>query len=282
MNKYCDLHTHSTYSDGTFSPAEIIDAASKLNLSAVALCDHNNINGLNEFVGASEGKNIEAVPGIEFSVTFDTKKVHLLALFIEKKYYSDINDFLADANIKKENSNIELTEKLNKAGYLIDYSEIKRKTPNGFINRANIAAELTEKGYTESTEHAFKTLLSEKAGFYIPAERLNLFDTLEFIKDIGAVSILAHPLLNLSEKELVERLPSALSHGLDAIECYHSKYDTLMTESSLSIAKHFNLAVSGGSDFHGSNKPDVKLGTGNDNLKIPADILDLLKLRIKT
>ena len=89
MNKYCDLHTHSTYSDGTFSPAEIIDAASKLNLSAVALCDHNNINGLNEFAGASEGKNIEAVPGIEFSVTFDTKKVHLLALFIEKKYYSD-------------------------------------------------------------------------------------------------------------------------------------------------------------------------------------------------
>lgn len=281
MNNYCDLHTHSTYSDGTFTPTEIIDAALYLNLSAVSLCDHNTINGLNEFTAAAKENNIEAIPGIEFSVTLDAKKVHLLALFIEKKYYTEINEFLTETNIKKEKSNIILTEKLNKAGYHIDYSEIKRKTPNGFINRANIAAELTEKGYTKSTEDAFNNLLSEKAGFYIPAERLNFYNTLNFIKDIGAVSVLAHPFLNLSEKQLVDCLPGAISVGLDGIECYHSKYDAKMTENSLIIAKQFNLAVSGGSDFHGTNKPDVKLGTGKGNLNIPADIIDSLKHRIK-
>ena len=124
--KTCDLHTHSNYSDGSFTPKEIIDAAIEIGLSAVALCDHNTVDGLNEFLSAANGKNIEAIAGVEFSVEYKGKEVHLLGLFIPKSEFTKVADLMKDVNLRKEKSNIDLINALNKDGYVIDYESIKK------------------------------------------------------------------------------------------------------------------------------------------------------------
>ncbi len=279
--KLCDLHTHSVYSDGTYTPKEIIDSAIAIGLSAVALCDHNTVDGLAEFIKAAEGKNIEVVPGVEFSVDYNGKELHLLALYISKEHFQAVTDLVEESHRRKEQSNLELIASLNKAGYLIDYEPIKNTTPNGRVNRAHIAEELTNRGYTESIRHAFKTLLSTEAGYYKAPERLSFSEVLEFIISIGAVPVLAHPFLNLNEEELKTLLPLAKEKGLVGMECYYSLYNSETTEKSLKLADKHSLKYSGGSDFHGEKKPDISLGYGKGELRIPYRWAEELKKSTK-
>lgn len=269
MKKLCDLHTHSTFSDGTFTPEEIIDEAVKIGLSAIALCDHNTVDGIPRFLAAAKSKNIEAVPGAEFSVDYNGKELHLLALFIPPNCLSKISDLMFESNQRKEQNNIDLVNKLCENGYILDYDEIKNSTPMGKVNRAHIGAALTKKGYTKSINEAFSTLLSTNAGFYKAPERPTVWQMIDFILSIDAVPVLAHPLLNLSFEELEIFLPLAKQKGLVGIECKYCLYDTATEQLSLNIADRFNLKYSGGSDFHGSIKPDIDLGVGKGDLRIP-------------
>lgn len=267
--KTCDLHTHSIYSDGTYTPREIIDLAINIGLSAVALCDHNTVDGLPEFLSAAENKNIQAIAGAEFSVDYNGTELHLLSLYIPEGQFERVSDLMKAVNERKRQSNINLIASLNKSGYEIDYEYIKNSTPNGNFNRAHIAAELTRLGYTESIKQAFSGLLSSKSGHYKEPKRLDFFEMIDFIKSIGAISVLAHPFLNLTKDKLRILLPLAKKRGLVGMECYYSIYDEETTEEALKLAEEFKLKPSGGSDFHGENKPDIKLGFGKGNLKIP-------------
>ena len=277
MNKTCDLHTHSIFSDGSFTPAEIIDKATKIGLSAVALTDHNTVNGIPEFLRAAERANIEAIIGAEFSVDYNGTELHLLGLYIPEEKLCEVSELMQTANKRKEESNMQLIHSLNRAGYNINYADLKSKHPNSKINRAHIASHLTELGYTESISHAFKTLLSKSHGHYTEPERITVFDMLDFLKMIGAVPVLAHPFLDLAEEELITFLPLAKEHGLVGMECYYSLYDEMTIKKSLELASRFGLKPSGGSDFHGTHKPDIKLGTGKDNLRIPYECAQNLK-----
>lgn len=265
MEKLCDLHTHSIYSDGTYTPAEIIDEAIRIGLSAVALTDHNTVDGLPNFISAARGKNIAIVPGAEFSVDYNGTELHILGLFIAPDRFSEVSDLMESVNKRKEESNIALIKSLNRAGFALDYETIKASTPNGKFNRAHIAAALVDKGYIRSVKEGFDTLLSKSAGHYKEPERLTAGEIIDFINSIGAVSVLAHPFLNLSE--LVEFLST--TKGLDGMECYYSTYDEDTTNKSIRIANEFGLICSGGSDFHGATKPDISLGIGKGNLRVP-------------
>lgn len=276
-HKICDLHTHSVFSDGTCTPTELIDMALEKGLSAIALCDHNTVDGLPEFLRAAAGKPIQAVPGAEFSVDYNGKELHLLGLFIPEEHFSEISALMQESARLKEESNFALIESLRSAGYMLDFGELKNSTPNGRFNRAHVAAALTQKGYTESISQAFKELLSPSKGYYIPPKRITVWEVLDFIKSISAVPVLAHPFLNLTEEALREFLPLAIERGLAGMECMYSTYDSEKTLKSLEIAKEFNLKPSGGSDFHGANKPDIHLGTGKGDLKIPYEWMDGLK-----
>ena len=267
--KNCDLHVHSNFSDGTFTPAEIIEEAIDAGLSAVALTDHNSVDGLPDLIKAATDKDIEIVLGSEFSVDYKGTELHVLGLFIKPEAFSQVSELMQNIMNKKEKSNIALIESLAKAGIILDYNEIKSSTPNGKINRAHIATAMTQKGYTSSLKEAFDMHLSKEAGHYKEPERLTAFEIIDFIGSIGAVSVLAHPFLNLSESELVQFLPEAKSRGLIGMECYYSLYDEITTNTSLRIAEDFGLLISGGSDFHGSRKPDISIGKGKGNLKIP-------------
>lgn len=270
FEKICDLHVHSTFSDGTLTPEQILRLAKETGLSAVALTDHNTVDGLEDFLIASKNYNVEAVLGVEISSIYEQTELHVLALFISKEKFCLVKDFLQTANRRKEESNKLLAQRLVDGGYDIDYDKIKEQA-GGFINRVHFAKALIEKGYIKSVNEGFETLLSENGGFYVPPKRLTTFEVLDFIKSIGAVSVLAHPLLDLSKEELVKLIPQAKEHGLKAIEGRYSKYSLEEQEFSEKIAKEFDLLLSGGSDFHGENKPDIKLGKGMGNLKIPYD-----------
>lgn len=275
--KYCDLHTHSFFSDGTSSPTEIINLAKTSGLSAVALCDHNTVDGLNEFISAAEGTNVEAIPGIEFSTDYNGKELHLIGLYIPKSAFQQVTDFMEAFTKSKEESNFKLIESLNKAGYKIDFETIKAKTPNGKFNRAHIGAELVSLGYYETIKQAFDNALSPAAGHYTKPARFTVWEAIDYVKSIGAIPILAHPFLDLTEEELKEFLPKAKDRGLVGMECYYSLFDDQTTQKAFELAKRYGLKPSGGSDFHGSNKPDIKLGIGKGNLRIPYDFLSDIK-----
>lgn len=267
--KTADLHTHSVYSDGTLTPSQLVSAAEEAGLSAVALCDHNNVDGLPEFLRAAEGKKLEAIAGTEFSVNHNGRELHLLALFIPEKHFSTVAQLTAPTLESKRQSNINLIASLNKAGYDIDYDTLYNSTPNGNFNRAHVATALMEKGYVKSVSIAIDTVLSPSAGHYKEPDRLDFFETLSFIREIGAVSVLAHPFLNLKDTEIENLLPEAKERGLVGMECLYSLYSNETTRKAVALADKFGLCYSGGSDFHGDKKPDIKLGTGKGNLEIP-------------
>lgn len=255
--------------------------AEQHGIEAVALCDHNTVAGLPSFLEAAAGSSVEAIPGIEFSTDYCGKELHILGLFIQPEHYDKIMSLLEEMLWKKEQSNIRLVEALGTVGIALDYEAIKKGTPNGQVNRAVIAAELVRKGYCASVKEAFSRWLSPKCGFYCPPDRLEVMDTIRYIKSIGAVAVLAHPFLNLEEESLRIFLSQARESGLDAMETFYPKYDDLTTEKACQIAAEYGLLCSGGSDFHGENKPDIALGTGRDNLNIPYAVLAALRLRQK-
>lgn len=278
MKAYCDLHTHSYFSDGTCSPKEVVEAAEKLGLGAVALTDHNTVAGLPEFLEAARGKALEAVPGIEFSTDYGDTELHILALYVRPEHYAAITALVEEMKARKERSNIDLVASLNRAGYALDYEQIKAATPGGQVNRAHIGAALTEKGYTASIREAFRLLLSPKRGYYVQPKRLDALDTIRFIKSIGAVAVLAHPFLNLKTPEaLREFLAQAKDCGLNGMETMYPLFDEETSRLAYRIAGEFGLQPSGGSDFHGRNKPDIRLGTGKGSLAVPMTCLDGLK-----
>ena len=267
----CDLHTHSVFSDGTYTPGEIIAEAKRLGL-IVALTDHNTAAGLPEFMDAAQKLGVTAVPGVEFSTEYNGKELHLLGLFVLPEHYAAIERMVKEQHVLKEISNMELVERLNQAGYLIDYMKVKRRNPNGNANRAHMAAELLDQGYVTSIREAFDTILSDNGGFYVPPSRLQLIDVIKELRRIGVLPILAHPLQELTEPELRDLLPNAIEAGLAGMETMHSSYTPETIALAENIAAEFNLLSSGGSDFHGSVKPGISLGTGRGWLCIPSKI----------
>ena len=274
----CDLHTHTNHSDGAYSPRELVRAAKELNLT-IALTDHNTVTGLPEFLSEAERLGVNAISGIELSTVYEGKEFHLIGLFIDEEHYDTIENMCASYMVKKEQSNIDLVNKLCDMGYVMDFNEIKKKNVKGHVNRAHIAAELVAKGYVESIGVAFKTLLEEDVGLYIPPERFALVDAIRFLRKIDAVSILAHPLKDLTPDRLRQILPELINAGLDGMETMHSSYSDEIINISKKIAKEFNLLESGGSDFHGGNKPGVNLGVGKGNINISDDIFDKILQR---
>lgn len=276
--KLCDLHTHSTCSDGTLTPTELVELALEKNLAAVALTDHNTVAGLPEFLEAARGTELEAVPGIEFSVDYGDIELHILGLFVKPEHYGPITERVEDMLRRKEQSNIDLVKNLEQAGIFLSYEDIKAATTTGQVNRALIAAEMLRKGYVGSIQEAFSKYLKQSHGYYNPPKRPDAFETIRFIRSLGAVAVWAHPFLNLKTESAVRKfLPEACEAGLQGMEVFYPKFDENQTALALQLVKEFGLQPSGGSDFHGENKPDIQLGSGKGSLFLPITLLEGLK-----
>ena len=275
-----DLHTHSTFSDGTLTPTELIREAERTGVTAIALTDHNTVEGLPEFLAAGLGSCVKTIPGVEFSTEYKGIELHILGLYIDPEHYAPVTALLEDFRIRKERSNEELVGALAKDGIVIDYEKIRRES-DGYVNRAIIGAEMTALGYTASVKEAFQRYLQPEHGYYAPPKRPDAFETIRFIKSLGAVAVLAHPFLNLNEKQLRVFLKEAVLCGLDAMETAYPKYDDMTTLLAQVVAEDFGLLPSGGSDYHGDNKPDIAMGTGRGELAVPETVLACLSACVK-
>ena len=271
----CDLHTHTSHSDGSYTPAQLIAAAKEKNL-IIALTDHNTVSGLPDFLGEAERLGVTAIGGTELTTEYGGKEFHLIGLFIEPEHYEAVENLCNEMLRKKDLCNRDLVAKLQAMGYDIDYDVIKKRNIKGHANRAHIAAELYERGYVSSVQEAFSKLLEESCGLYKPEGRLNLCDAIEFLKNINAVSVLAHPLKEVGIPELRTMLHELCEHGLVAIETMHSSYTDEQIADAKALANEFGLLESGGSDFHGLVKHGISLGLGRGNLDISKAYYDKL------
>ena len=274
-----DLHTHSTYSDGTLTPAELVDLAVEAGISALALCDHNTVDGLPAFLEAARDRELEAVPGVEFSAEYEGREVHILGLFIEQEHYGAVRELLAQVLERKERSNRVLIRNLAEAGICLDYDGLQAAMPGGQVNRAVIGAQMVRQGYCSSVKEAFSLWLAPEQGYFIPPQRQGAMDVIRFIRSIGTVSVLAHPFLNLTDEQLPCFLAEAAAEGLDAMETRYATYTPEQTGKAEALVREFGLLPSGGSDFHGGNKPDIRIGRGRGDLRVPSVFLEALKIR---
>ena len=274
----CDLHSHSIHSDGSATPAELVAMAKEQGL-IIALTDHNTVSGLPDFLEEAEKSGVIAVGGTELSCNHDEREFHLLGLSVAPEHYESIEALVSKFHILKQKSVVDLIERLNAAGYKVDYEKVCQRTMNGNVNRAHIATELLERGYVSSVTEAFETLLSKNYGFYVEPERLGLIDAIRFLRSIKALPILAHPLKDISAEQLCEMLPRLIEAGLVGIETMHSSYSDEEIAISKKIAARYSLLQSGGSDYHGTAKPDVSIAIGKGNLSIPSSVYyDLLRV----
>ena len=286
-----DLHTHSTKSDGTFSPEELIRYAQAKGLSAVALTDHDTADGIeealltarklreevNKLSGSSSPIVPEVIPGVEFSTEYRGRDIHVVGLFIDWKncgFISKLREF-ADARIYR---NQKMCRLLTEGGYPVNYEELQSSFPDTVITRAHFAQYMLEKGYISSIDEAFRKLIGDDCPFFVPREKISPQDGVSFLLQYGAVPVLAHPLqYRMSDDQLCELLISLCGYGLSGIEVCYSGYKPADTAYLLRLAEKFGLLPSGGSDFHGGRKKGLDLGTGYGRLYVPDTLLPPLR-----
>ena len=278
--KYCvDLHVHSNKSDGSLSPSDLVLEAKKKGLAAFALTDHDTVDGIDEAMAAAKGSGVTVIPGIELSTEYEGKDIHIVGLFIDKEqpaFRDKIQEFV-DSRILR---NQKMCQKLTEAGCPLTYEELVQEFPGSVITRAHYAQILLKKGYTKSLKEAFERYIGDRGPCFIPREKITPEDGVKLILSAKGIPVLAHPLLYGMGKDrlqiLVDRLKAV---GLEAIEAVYCTYSPSEEAQMRELAKKNGLLISGGSDFHGSAKPGLEMGTGYGKLYVSGEILDALVKR---
>lgn len=271
--KQVDLHVHSNKSDGSFTPKELVDYALNKKLCAFALTDHDTTDGLEEAISYAKDKPIEVVPGIEFSTEYEGRDIHVLGLYIQYKdpvFKGKIQKFV-DSRI---NRNEKMCKNLQEAGIDISYEKLLKTYPDAVITRAHYAAYLTDNGYVASRADAFAKYVGDHCKYFVPREKVTPSQAVELILQAKGVPILAHPPLYHMGKDKLDTLVSTLKNaGLAGIEAIYSTYNNQDTRDMMDLAKKYDLLLSGGSDFHGANKPGLDMAVGYGKLFVPEEIL---------
>jgi len=278
-----DLQMHSTFSDGSCTPTELVREAKQLNLTAIALTDHDTIEGVPEFLKAGKEMDLITVPGVEISV--DTKlpnngHMHILGLFIDpysQKLKGTLDFLRTQRNLRAE----KIINQLNKLNVPITLKELKDEAGEGSIGRPHVAKILVRKGVVSSLQEAFDIYLKKGAPAYVDKVKLGEVDAIRMIKGAGGLAILAHPhLMNYdSFVETRQKILALKDLGLDGFEVYYSGMPAEYTQALLQLANEYGFAISGGSDYHGTNKEGIAMGSGRSDLNIPDEIYYQLRDR---
>jgi hypothetical protein len=286
MRNFVDLHTHSWASDGQLSPSELVAAAERRSLAAVALTDHDTIAGLAEAAAAVRGLKLRFIPGIEISAQHAGGTLHIVGLGIDpaNREMTAVLQRLLDARSRR---NPKMIQKLRDLGMDVSMEELRRvagaeqKGHGAIVSRVHMAQLLVEKGYARDRADAFDRFLGFGRPGYADKERLAPRRAFQFIHAAGGLAILGHPAqLKCGNAAQFRQVVSDLRQlGLDGIEVYHPDHDELTTRRYLDLARKERLLVSGGSDFHGGPKSDVRLGQPKVPLQAVAPLLARLETR---
>lgn len=272
-----DLHVHSTRSDGTMTPKELVDYAVQKGLAAMALTDHDTVDGIDEIMEYAKDKPVEIIPGIEYSTEYNGRDVHIVGLFIDHKA-PVFSEYLARFLQSRIDRNHKLCANLRSAGIDITYEALLAAFPDAVITRAHYAKFLLDKGYVKSRNEAFERYLGDHTPYFVHREKITPEEVIDVTRKAGGIPVLAHPTLyGLGSEQLdllVKRLKAA---GLMGIETHYSTYTPAEEKKIKALADKYGLLPSGGSDFHGENKPGLDLATGYGRLYIHEEVLEQMK-----
>ncbi|MBD5136806.1 MAG: PHP domain-containing protein [Lachnospiraceae bacterium] len=280
--EYIDLHVHSTASDGSYTPSELVDYAVKKHLKAFALTDHDTCDGIDEAItyAASLNNPVTVIPGIELSAEYLGEDVHILGLNIDYKnptFLTELKTFQDSRN----NRNSKMIKVLNDNGFAITQDMVDKRFGNSIITRAHYAILMIELGYVSDKEEAFSKYLNKGCPCYIPRHKVTPANAVELIKSAKGHPVMAHPVLYDFSEDTLEHLVEDLSEkGLEGIEAIYPLNTPKDDKEYFELAARHNLYVTGGSDFHGTAKPGLELGTGYGSLYVPAKILENIMERV--
>lgn len=274
-----DLHTHSTASDGTLPPAELVALAKRTGLTAMALTDHDTMRGVPAAIRAGEKLDIDIIAGCELSVDSEHGFMHILGLFLPEQP-EGLLEAMQKLQQLRARRNERIVEKLQSLGIEISIDRIREIAGEGSVGRPHIARALVESGHASDMQNAFDSYIGEKGRAYVPKDKFSAKQAIDLIRAEGGTAILAHPYtLQLDNSAEAGVIAGLREIGLGGIEAYYTDHTRTMTEKYLQLAKDLDLAVTGGSDFHGDNKPDIGLGKGKGGLYVPEGCLRDLKER---
>lgn len=275
-HKLIDLHTHTTASDGTLTPKQLIQHAHEVGISVVSVTDHDTTDGLADARDEAERVGIFLIPGIEISAEYSAKgTMHILGYFIDDENDSMVEalDFLKRSRRLRNPKMIKL---LNDAGVSITMEEVVEEAGGGQVGRPHFAKVMIKKGFASSVNDAFDRYIKKGGPCYVNKERLSPEKSIELILSAGGIPVIAHPkTLNVQDFNDLKKLVATLvDYGMMGMECYYYSHTKTETKNYIGIAQELGLLVTGGTDFHGENKPKIKLGVGKGNLKIPDELAE--------
>jgi predicted metal-dependent phosphoesterase TrpH len=271
-----DLQTHSIYSDGSYTPRQLVKEAAAIGLTAIALTDHDTVEGLPEFLESGREYHIEVVPGIELSAESDLPpggQLHLLGLFIDYRQ-REFTDSLVFLRRQREIRAHRMVAKFQQLGIPLTLQEVEQESVHGTVGRLHVARLLVKKGVVSSIEEAFRTYLGKGKKAFVEKEKYGEEQAIALIKQAGGLAILAHPHLMYYTDfaEVRQKIMQLHRSGLEGFEVYCPEMPADLKDQLMALAREENFLISGGSDFHGENRSGVRLGTGRGNLNIPDEV----------
>jgi predicted metal-dependent phosphoesterase TrpH len=273
-----DLHIHSTASDGSLTPADIIDHAQKLNLAAIAITDHDSVDGSKEALQIGIPPSLHFLTGVEISAAHPpffpgSGSFHILgyAIHLDNR---DLNQALSKLQDARKNRNPEILNRLNKLGFRISLEEVNQEVGEGQLGRPHIAYAMLKKGFVASITEAFDKYLGTARPAYVDKDRIECERAINIIRAAGGVPVLAHPdLLNIeNDQKLDALLQNLMKIGLAGIEVYYPGHSPQQIRQYTELAGKYGLLMTGGTDFHGSISPEIKMGSGNGDLFVPYNL----------
>jgi 3',5'-nucleoside bisphosphate phosphatase len=277
-----DLHIHSTASDGSLTPAEILDYALKLNLAAIALTDHDSIEGAREALETGIPSSLNFLTGVEISAAHPaffpgSGSFHMLGYGIQLDNH-DLDRALHKLQEARKNRNPKILKRLNKLGFQLSMEEVQQTVGQCQLGRPHIAYAMMKKGYVTSVDEAFDKFLGKDKRAYVNKDRIGCEDAVNMIRSAGGIAVLAHPgLLEIEDENRLEALIRDLVKiGMGGIEVYYPEHSPGQIKQYMQLSKKYDLLMTGGSDFHGSITPEIEMGSGNGTLFIPYRLYEKL------
>lgn len=277
MRRRIDLHVHTTASDGSLRPSEAVALAAKEGLAALAVTDHDTADGIGEAAAAALEYGIELVPGIELSVDYKGRGIHILGYFIdpENKHLRSLLDWVIS---ERERRNGRIAQSMRDDGLDVSIESLHEKYPDSVIGRPHFAAELVAAGMVESVKEGFDKYLSPGGRYFRKREYIPMDMAFEALGKSGAKAVFAHPLqYKFSHAELVELTALLKEKGIVGMECIYSVYSPEESAYLKNVAADFDLCITGGSDFHGAGKPHIHVGSGCGDMEVDYVLLEKLK-----
>lgn len=266
--RFADLHLHTLFSDGTYTPAELVSECRKAGISAAGVVDHDTVGGIAECIEAGAKAGIEVIPGIELSAEVDNKEVHLLGYFIDYQNPALLKrlEFLRKLRVERIHK---IVEKLKDAGVDLKAEAVFGVSGGGTIGRLHVARALIKEGKVGSVGEAFQRYIGEKGPAFVLGFKFSPAEAIKLIRDCAGVPVLAHPYVLKEDRFILE----FIRQGLMGIEAYYPEHSQSMVNFYKALAKEHNLLITGGSDCHGSAKPEAKIGS----IKIPYELVEQLR-----